>query len=225
MRGAPDEGLALTPLSGPSPLDRARVSPDSLDDPAFRLKADELLPFLTPKIVEWSHRDKPERLFSLAMNFRFSGPHNTLPVRPLHQAERELLGCFAQSVDLDRVRIFTQHSRLGRVVARVTGGAAVALGYRIILPGNNSLPVLAHELTHVSQYQRWGRWRYYLSGAWNQVVLRLLLRRDVYRWRTEAGKTFDQYGMEQQGRIVEDCFNVASPRRAEARHLSPFLPK
>ncbi|MEP7326272.1 MAG: hypothetical protein ABI836_10020 [Gemmatimonadota bacterium] len=157
--------------------------------------------------------------------FRDSGAFSALPVRPLLQAERELLACFAEAVDLDRVRIFTRHSRLGRVVARMSGGAAVALGYRIIVPGSNSLPLLAHELTHVSQYQRWGRWRYYLCGAWTQVVQRLLLRHDVYHWRTEAGKTFDQFGMEQQGKIVEDCFNVASPRRTEARHLSPFRPK
>ncbi|HEV8123504.1 MAG TPA: DUF4157 domain-containing protein [Gemmatimonadales bacterium] len=159
------------------------------------------------------------------MNFRFSGPHSTVPVRPLHQAERELLACFAQSVDLDRVRIFTRYSWLGRVMARVSGGAAVALGYRIFLPATNSLPLLAHELTHVSQYQRWGWWRYYLTGAWNQVVLRLLLRRDVYGWREETGKPFDQFGMEQQGQIVEDCFNVASPRRLAATIISPFRPK
>ena len=159
------------------------------------------------------------------MTVRISGSQSTLPVRALHRAERELLTCFASAVDLDRVRIITRYSWLGRLVTRISGGAAVALGYRIFLPGDNSLPILAHELTHVSQYQRWGWWRYYLSGAWNQVVLRLLLRRDVYDWRTEGGKAFDKFGMEQQGQIVEDCFNVASPRRGEARHLSPFLPK
>lgn len=158
------------------------------------------------------------------MTVRISAPHSTMPVRALHRAERELLTCFASSVDLDRVRIITRYSRLGRFVTRMSGGVAVALGYRIFLPGENSLPVLAHELTHVSQYQRWGSVRYYLAGIWNQIVLRLLLRRDVYRWSTETGKTFHQFGMEQQGQIVEDCFNVASPRRTEAQHISPFRP-
>ena len=147
-----------------------------------------------------------------------------MPVRPLHRAERELLACFAQSVDLDRVRIFTRYSWLGRLVGRLSGGAAVALGYRIFLAQDNSLPLLAHELTHVSQYQRWGWWRYYLSGMWNQLGLRLLLRRDVYRWREVPGKGFEEFSMEQQGQIVEDCFNAASPRRSEARQISPFRP-
>jgi len=158
------------------------------------------------------------------MTIRISAPHSTLPVRPLHRAERELLTGFASAVDLDRVRIVSRYSWLGRLVTRFSGGAAVALGYRIFLPGENSLPILAHELTHVSQYQRWGRLRYYLAGIWNQVVLRLLLRRDVYDWRADAGKTFHQFGMEQQGQIVEDCFNIASPRRTAAQHLSPFRP-
>jgi len=158
------------------------------------------------------------------MTILISAGHSTRPVRPLHRAERELLTCFASAVDLDRVRIITRYSWLGRLVTRISGGSAVALGYRIFLPGDNSLPTLAHELTHVSQYQRWGWWRYYLSGTWNQVVLRLLLRRDVYHWREETGKPFDQFGMEQQGQIVEDCFNAASPRRIAAATISPFRP-
>ena len=158
------------------------------------------------------------------MPIRISAPHSTLPVRPLHRAERELLTCFATAVELDRVRIITRYSWLGRLVTRLSGGAAVALGYRIFLPGENHLPTLAHELTHVSQYQRWGGVRYYFAGIWNQVVLRLLLRRDVYGWRPDGGKAFHQFGMEQQGQIVEDCFNLASPRRTAAQYISPFRP-
>jgi hypothetical protein len=156
---------------------------------------------------------------------RISAPQSTLPVRPLHRTERELLACFAPAVDLERVRVVTRHSRLGRLVTRLSGGAAVTLGYRIFLPSDPNLPLMAHELTHVSQYQRWGWWRYYISGIWNQFILRRLCRRDVYRWQAAPGKTFEQFGMEQQGQIVEDCFNLHSPRRGDARTISPFMPR
>lgn len=148
-----------------------------------------------------------------------------MPVRPLHRSERELLACFAPAVDLDRVRVVTRYSRLGRLVTRLSGGVAVTLGYRIFLPSDPNLPLMAHELTHVSQYQRWGWWRYYVSGVWNQFILRLLFRRDVYRWKAIPGKLFEQFGMEQQGQIVEDCFNVHSPRRGDAKTISPFIPR
>jgi hypothetical protein len=158
------------------------------------------------------------------MRIRITGPHATQPVRPLHRAERELLACFGAAVDLERVRVVTSFSRWGRLVTRISRGAAVTLGYRIYLPGESRLALLAHELTHVSQYQAWGRLRYYLAAFWNQFVLRGMLGRDVYAWEAQSGKPFTEFGMEQQCQIVEDCFNVASPRRTEAQQLSPFVP-
>ena len=74
-------------------------------------------------------------------------------------------------------------------------GAAIALGYRVFIPRDITLPVMAHELAHVSQYEEWGALRYLARGAWNQIVLRTLLGRDVYRWDPEPGKPFAEYGM------------------------------
>ena len=145
--------------------------------------------------------------------------------RPLVSAERELLRCFSGSIDLDRVRIYHQRSLLRRLILRLTRGAAIALGYRIFIPHDIGLPVMAHELAHVCQYQQWGAVRYLARGAWNQIVLRTLLGRDVYHWEPEAGKSFADYGMEQQGQIVQDSFDVSSPRRAAARSLSPWIPR
>lgn len=144
--------------------------------------------------------------------------------RPLVSAERELLQCFSGSIDLDRIRIYNRRSWLGRVVIRLTRGAAIALGYRVFIPHDISLPVMAHELAHVCQYQEWGALRYLAQGAWNQVVLRTLLRRDVYRWDFQPGKAFRDYGMEQQGQIVQDCFDLSSSKRAAAQLLSPYKP-
>lgn len=145
--------------------------------------------------------------------------------RPLVSAERELLQCFSGSIDLDRIRIYDRRSTPGRVMAILTGGSAIALGYRLFLPGYISLPLLAHELAHVCQYEKWGALRYLVQGAWNQVVLRTLLRRDVYRWDPDPGKAFADYGMEQQGQIVQDCFDVSSPRRVQAQRISPYRPR
>ena len=144
--------------------------------------------------------------------------------RPLIAAERELLESFRDSIDLDRVRIYHGRSLLGRMVIRLTRGAAIALGYRVFIPREITLPVMAHELAHVCQYRQWGALRYLARGAWNQIVLRTLLRRDVYRWEPVPGKPFAEYGMEQQGQIVQDCFDVNSPRRTVAQHLSPYKP-
>ena len=146
------------------------------------------------------------------------------PSRPLVSSERELLHCFGGTIDLDRVRIYNSRSLLGRVIIGLTRGAAIALGYRIFIPRDITLPVMAHELAHVCQYQEWGALRYLARGAWNQIVLRVLLGRDVYGWEPKEGKPFSEYGMEQQGQIVQDCFDVHSPRRADAERLSPFSP-
>lgn len=144
--------------------------------------------------------------------------------RPLVSSERELLQCFSRSIDIDRVRIHNSRSPLGRVVMMFSRGAAVALGYHVFLPRDITLPVMAHELAHVCQYEKWGGLRYLARGAWNQIVLRTLLGRDVYRWEPEPGKPFADYGMEQQGQIVQDCFDQNSVRRDTAQRLSPFKP-
>jgi hypothetical protein len=148
-----------------------------------------------------------------------------MPVsRSLVSAERELLQCFGASIDLNRVRVHDTRSFLTRVVTLLTRGSAIALGYHVFTAREMTLPVMAHELAHVCQYEEWGAVRYLAQGAWNQIMLRTLLRRDVYRWDPEPGKAFANYGMEQQGQIVQDCFDITSPRRAQAQRLSPYSP-
>ena len=141
------------------------------------------------------------------------------------------LGELASALDWSRVRIHASESSgiskaLRGTVLLLSRGRAVALGNHVFLPrhSEHDLPVLAHELTHCAQYQRWGARRYYARGVAEQLrylAFRVLgLGSSPYAYRTEAAKPFEAYGMEQQGQIVEDCFR----RDALAGRISPYGP-
>jgi hypothetical protein len=149
----------------------------------------------------------------------------------LTPAERVHLASLAARVDLGRVRLHRQSCRgaagvLRRVVLLMSRGRAVTLGNQVFLPDRcaGDVAVLAHELTHCGQYQAWGPWRYFRRGFVAQ--LRDLVHRTFgigespYRYRLEAGKPFDAYGMEQQGQIVEDSFRGNTAALA----VSPYRP-
>jgi uncharacterized protein DUF4157 len=129
-------------------------------------------------------------------------------------------------LDPSRVRLYRSACAgvpawLRRVVLRLSGGRAVALGNRVFLPDrcDADAALLAHELTHCAQYQAWGPWRYYARGAALQLGhllhRRLGVGRNPYLWHDEAGRPFETYGMEQQGQIVED----ATRGHADARRV------
>jgi hypothetical protein len=136
------------------------------------------------------------------------------------------LGALRAQVDMSRVRVHRTPSRLRRVVLWVSRGRAVTLGNHVFLPDRcaGDVAVLAHELTHCGQFQRWGARRYFMRGASAQLRELLFrgcgLGRSPYAYRLEDGKSFDSYGMEQQGQIVEDCFR-GNP---EALAVSPYRP-
>ena len=99
---------------------------------------------------------------------------------------------------------------LRRLVLLCSGGRAVTLGHRIFLPDDcaDDPAVIAHELHHVRQYEEWGALRYYARGVSEQVqylLSRAGLAADPYDWRRAGIKPFEEYGMEQQGQIVEDA--------------------
>jgi hypothetical protein len=136
------------------------------------------------------------------------------------------LGALAAQVECSRVRLHREPSRLRSVVLWASRGRAVTLGNHVFLPDRcaTDLAVLAHELTHCGQFQRWGAPRYFVRGATAQVRELLFrgfgLGRSPYAYRLEVGKPFDAYGMEQQGQIVEDSFR-GNP---QALAVSPYRP-
>lgn len=131
--------------------------------------------------------------------------------------ERTALAPLAGWTDLTRVRVhrggdgvFTDFAR--RAVLAASRGRSCALGNHVFLSdrARRDLAVLAHEVAHCGQFQRWGALRYLVRGATEQARY-LRWRRggralNPYRYVVEPGKPLDAYGMEQQGQLVEDAF-------------------
>ena len=140
--------------------------------------------------------------------------------------ERQRLASLAARVDCDRVRLHRGAGMVRRLVLWASRGRAVTLGNHVFLPDRvaRDLPVLAHELIHCGQFQRWGAWRYLTRGAAAQarelLFRRLGIGRSPYAYRLEEGKAFEAYGIEQQGQIVED--SVRGDPGALA--VSPYRP-
>ena len=153
-----------------------------------------------------------------------------MPADRLTTEESAALGRLANLVDRRRLRIYRSSGGLTGLVRSavlcISRNRAVALGHHVFLPDRcaHELPVLAHELTHCAQYHAWGAARYYARGI--RAQLQDLLHRKLrlcaspYGYLGEGRKPFTEYGMEQQGQIVEDCFRG----HAEAQSLSPFRP-
>jgi len=143
----------------------------------------------------------------------------------LTASERHALGNLCELVDCDRVRIHRDPGDgLRSLVLALSGNRAIALGNHVFLPeGRADVALLAHELTHCGQYQAWGPLVYYGRGIADRVrdIMHLSLGIGASPYRYAAGgRPFSDYRMEQQGQIVEDCFN-GDP---VAAGLSPYRP-
>ena len=143
-------------------------------------------------------------------------------MRALTDAERSALADVCAGLEPDRVRLHrTPGSLLRGLVLFLSRGRAVTLGRHIFVPEARArdLALLAHELTHCRQYQEWGFLRYYRRGLAEQA--RYLLSRmgaasDPYDWRRGPPRPFEEYGMEQQGQLVEDAYRGDPTARAIA---------
>jgi hypothetical protein len=148
----------------------------------------------------------------------------------LRPDELAALGTLAEAVDWGLVRLHRgaggRAARLVRsAVLALSRGRAVTLGNHVFLPDwcCQSVPVLAHELTHCAQYQDWGPLRYFARGVaerLREVRHRWGLGTSPYGYAADPNRPFGLYGMEQQGQIVEDCFRG----NALALAISPYRP-
>lgn len=106
----------------------------------------------------------------------------------------------------------------------LTCQAGIALGYQIHFraAGNPSITGLAHELTHVFQYDRiflrnGGRYAAYFMALH-------ALPGSPYKltYPLDPGRAWTSYNLEQQADIVRDCFR--SPSISNSCSVSPFNP-
>jgi hypothetical protein len=132
--------------------------------------------------------------------------------RELTREERTALAEVCRRFDTAAVRLHrTPGDALRALVLLLSGGRAVTLGRHVFLPSARAgdLALLAHELTHCRQYEEWGFLRYYRRGAAEQarhLLSRLGAVPDPYDWRRGPPRKFEEYGMEQQGQLVEDAY-------------------
>ncbi len=160
----------------------------------------------------------------------FSDPFG-LMADTLDAGMREALGDLCDKVDCDVVDVVTDgpmHAAVMKAAGAATRG--VTLGNTVYLrsdpdPTNREdVALVAHELAHVGQYQERGAIGYYAAALSDRHYA--LFTGNPYLWQTPrrmapgyAGSaTWGHYSMEQQGRIVQDCYLGL----ATACSLSPY---
>ncbi|MGI8483982.1 MAG: RHS repeat-associated core domain-containing protein [Thermomicrobiales bacterium] len=124
------------------------------------------------------------------------------PGRRLTDAEIKQLGNLCNAVDCSTITILpTPFPR------------SFTFDHTIFLSNNDKgdASILAHEMTHVARYDQFGALRYITDGVVAQTQYDLGTS-DPYNYLGKLdGRTFYQYGIEQQGQMVQDC--VRNPRR------------
>jgi hypothetical protein len=129
----------------------------------------------------------------------------------LTDRERAVLREIHGDVDALGVRVRREGGdALRAVVLLLSRGRAIALGRNVFVPAGQEkdVAILAHELMHCRQYEAWGPVRYYALGAVEQakhLLSRMGITRSPYDWRSVPRRPFGDYGMEQQGQLVEDA--------------------
>lgn len=140
-------------------------------------------------------------------------------LRPLTDDERKSLGDMCDKIDCDKAQVHTGSDdsttnarrdlllkHCGRCRAITTGNDIYIRGDELdpATDGIRDMSLLAHEMTHVGQFQTWGRIRYVAQGLMTQAFDQL--GADQYDPPLPLTRKFNGYGMEQQATIVERCF-------------------
>ena len=145
----------------------------------------------------------------------------------LSNKERQRFADHCRRIDCGKVNVLRGNDDKAtnirrQMLLKVSGGRSHTLGYEIVLADNEGEDVLAHELAHVVQYEEWGAARYYANGTAER--LRESRGQNPYklpRPLSSSPNGWLDYGMEQQGQIVQNCFLGS----VEACILSPYQPR
>lgn len=143
--------------------------------------------------------------------------------RTMTPAERTSHGNMCGLVNCDVVHVHDGSSRdEGRERwMLLTGGRSITVGNDIYVAdqdigadGYVTGETLAHELTHVGQYQQWGAFGYAADGIFIQSVNTVAnwfgANNPVYPVPLPTSKRFGQMNMEQQATVVEGCYRRVS---------------
>lgn len=104
------------------------------------------------------------------------------------------------------------------VRVHITTGREHSFGKDISLKENYPIWLLAHEVFHyVDQYKSMGALNYYVQFGILHAEEQLF-GTDLYSW--QPGLAFREYGLEQQGQIVQDCYHTGGT----ACDISPYHP-
>jgi len=144
-------------------------------------------------------------------------------LRPLTDAERRALGDMCEQIDCDKVNVYDGHdgkeaNARRDLILKSTLGRSITLGHDIYISGHDlsrysgyvKRDVLAHEMTHVGQYEKWGAFEYYGTAAVTQWIGNSLFgklegrRNPEYQVPLPLEPGFN-YGMEQMAEIVRFC--------------------
>jgi hypothetical protein len=174
----------------------------------------------------WVGGFKAQELNSFGMDLRLTQSEQQAMGRMMTPAERASLGDMCQQINCDAVHIFDGHDGSAGNQRRETwvslsGGTSITIGNNIYVAdrhlsadGYISGPTLAHELTHVGQYQQWGGFGYAADGlliqSVNTVANWLGADDPVYQVPLPTSKRFGQLNMEQQATVVEGCYRGIS---------------
>ncbi len=126
--------------------------------------------------------------------------------------ERAALGNFCDQVDCDRVRIH----------GNPVDGAGLTIGYDIWIGDRKDIPLLAHEMVHVAQYEDQGIVQYLATAALTWLGAAISNTSPYPYGPLVPGRSYGDYNMEQQGAITQVCF--ASGGNAAECRISPFRP-
>lgn len=144
------------------------------------------------------------------------GLNDPTGTRRLTPGERALADAFIGSIPYDSVRLYEQSWRNGAFLIANRAGSAVAIGNEISFPSNlyaadfsvastRARGLFLHEMVHVWQYNN----RSYVPLL---AGLEHIYKGNPYDYSIVAGKSFDDYGWEEQAQIIQDCYvNRSSP--------------
>lgn len=118
-------------------------------------------------------------------------------------------------IDCDKVNVHTgrddktTNAFRSAVLKSCRGCSAITLGHDIYFRASDEetdavdMSTLAHEMTHVGQYEDWGALGYAVGGALTQFFN---MFQSQYQVGLPMRKNWTQYGMEQQATIVGRCY-------------------